>query len=287
MACFVCGRRSSVRGLLVGLHKATIRPACGGPARPRSDSDAGIARAGEAKLPILILVIEGKHDDDGTALAFASQDASHPTARIVLDISNSRNRATATRFHVPDLPVLLCLSPRGLIVSRDEGPITKDLVLKRIDQVIAESPQLDSKLGSLEAAVARGPDDITAQLQLADFLVIRHNAREAIPHLEFVATASRRKRRSASAFGSNSFHHLWISEPEKGRHEAKDLIATLSPRSAEARAGGMLVLGTQDAAARRATLARQELEEAIAAAPGSTYANEAAAAIAKLPPLPR
>jgi len=77
--------------------------------------------------------------------------------------------------------------------------------------------------------------------------------------------------------------HLWIAEPEKGRHEAEDLIAVLGPKAAEARAGGNLVLGLQDANAKRFAVARRELEAAIAAAPESDYAKQAAEAIAKLP----
>jgi hypothetical protein len=77
--------------------------------------------------------------------------------------------------------------------------------------------------------------------------------------------------------------HLWIGEPEKARHEAKDLIATIGPTSPEAIAGGNLVLGLQDITAKRYALAHDEFEAAIAAAPRSTYADTAANELAHLP----
>jgi hypothetical protein len=77
--------------------------------------------------------------------------------------------------------------------------------------------------------------------------------------------------------------HLWIGEPEKARHEAKDLIATLGPTASEAIAGGNLVLGLQDITAKRYELARREFQAAIAAAPQSAYAAAAADELANLP----
>ena len=64
---------------------------------------------------------------------------------------------------------------------------------------------------------------------------------------------------------------------------AKDLIATLGPKSPEAVAGGNLVLGLQETRAKRVALARREFAAAIAAAPQSVYAKQAADAVAKLP----
>ena len=77
--------------------------------------------------------------------------------------------------------------------------------------------------------------------------------------------------------------HLWIAEPEKGRHAAKDLIAVLGPKTPEALAGGDLVLGLQDTNGKRTSLARAEFEAAVSAAPNSIFAQQAAEALAQLP----
>ena len=77
--------------------------------------------------------------------------------------------------------------------------------------------------------------------------------------------------------------HLWIAEPEKGRHEAQELMTVLGPKSMEAYAGCYLALGIQDGSAKRIALARREFQAAMAAAPQSVYAKQAAQALAALP----
>ena len=77
--------------------------------------------------------------------------------------------------------------------------------------------------------------------------------------------------------------HLWIAEVEKGRHAANDLLATLAAKTPEALAGAKLVYGLLDARSKRTALARQEFTAAIAAAPQSSFAKEAAEELAKLP----
>ncbi len=63
-----------------------------------------------------------------------------------------------------------------------------------------------------------------------------------------------------------------------------DLIAKLGTANPEARAAANLVLGNQDAAnPKRITRTRQEYEEAVSAAPASSYGKQAAAALANLP----
>ena len=251
--------------------------------------DAGSARARELKRPLIILVAElgQSRADDEACASFESPSvkATHDRSMtVVLDISVSRNRATATRFHVTETPVLLCLSSRGIIISRDEKRITKSLVLKRIEEARQESPELDGQLVSLEKAAGNGANDVAAQFQLTDFLLDHHNSFEAIPLLATIAHSEA----NASALRIRAWvalarAHYWIAEPEKGRHEADALLATLGPRTPEARAGGEFALGLQDASAKRPALARQEFEDAIAAAPDSPYGKQAAAALANLP----
>jgi hypothetical protein len=248
------------------------------------DGEMALAR----KLPILILVAEpgsSRADDDAAAwFGKLMVKQKNEAAFALLDLSVSRNRAEAARFHVTNTPLLLSLTAGGLIVTRDDKAVTADLVGRRIAEVAQRGPGLETKLAALEEAAARNGNAAAAQLELAEFLLAQQNAREAIPHLEAVAhdeaadTTSR-----VRAWVALVRAHFWITEPEKGRHEANDLIAILGPKTAEARAGGNLVLGMQDANAKRMTLAWRELEAAVAAAPESDYGKQAAAALAKLP----
>jgi hypothetical protein len=181
-------------------------------------------------------------------------------------------------------PVLVCLSPRGLIISRDQGEVAADLVTKRIDDAVSRFEELDARYRLLQAAAARDETNAAAQLAVAEFLLGQQNDREAISPLAVVAgDAAASTGVRVRAWVELARAHLWISEPEKGRHEAKNLIAALGPAAPEAIAGGNLVLGTQDATAKRFTLARQEFESAISASPDSDYATEARNALAKLP----
>jgi tetratricopeptide (TPR) repeat protein len=203
---------------------------------------------------------------------------------VVLDLSVSRNRATAARFHVTNTPVLLGLSPRGLIVTRDERAFTSDLVLNRIGEVAQRGPELDGKLAVLETTVGKDGNDAAAQLELADFLLAQENAREAIPHLEVVAhNEAADLELRVHAWVELVRAHFWIMEVEKGRHEANALIAILGPKTGAACAGANFVLGLQDANAKRVAMAQKEFGAAIAAAPESVYAKQAAEALAKLP----
>ncbi len=250
------------------------------------DLDAELVRAAELGKPIIILVTESgqsRADDDARTLSqdFRDKDG---TLSVLLDISISRNRATATRFHITNTPVLMCLSPKGLIVSRDEAPITQVLLSKRIAEVAQKAPVLDSRLDVLAQAANQNPNDAPAQFELANFLLAQQNEHEAIPHLEIVA------RNEAAdltlrirAWTALARAHLWVAEPEKGRHEAEGLITILGPKTADARAAGDLILGIQDATAKRAALARREFGEATLAAPDSVYGRQAAEELAKLP----
>lgn len=255
------------------------------------DLDAAVAKAVTTRRPVLVLIAGSGHsavDDDARALL---EDATVKEARarvtpVFLDLGISRNRATAARFHITDTdtPMLVFLSCSGVIVSRDEGPITKDLLVKRIDKVATWASDLDVQLALLEEAVAKNGSDPAARLNLADFLLGRQNAREAVAplasvaHSEGIDPAVR-----VRAWVALARAHFWIGEPEKGRHEAKNLMATLGQQSPDAVSGGNLALGLQDATAKRFSVARREFEDAILAAPESTYAKQAADAISKLP----
>ena len=244
-------------------------------------------KGGQA-IMLLVAELGQSSDDDGARIALEEPKMKDDSiVRVLLDVGVSRNRAEATRFHIPQTPVLLCLSSRGVIVSRDEKPITVEVVRKRMKELVPMAHGLDAKLEALERPVAANATDAAAQLALADFLLAQHNAREAIPHLEAIAHAeSSDVPQRLRAWVALAQAHLWVTEPEKARHEAKDLMSKLGPAAPEAIAGGNLVLGTQDTNGKRFPLARQEFEAAIAAAPDSDYAKQAREALAKLPPLP-
>lgn len=255
--------------------------------------DGEISRAADNGLPILVLVMESGESraDDRARKLFKTwaakgrggsrQEAFEP---VLIDLSVSRNRALAARFHITETPLLLGLSPHGLIITRDQKQLARELVRSRVAEIAQKAPALDAKLGMLEDGAAKNMNDAGAQMALADFLLAQQNDREAIPHLEGVAhSGSVNPATRVRAWVELAQAHLWIAEPEKGRHEAEDLMAVLGPKTAEAVAGGNLVLGTQDTNAKRYALARWELEAAIAAAPGSDYARQASKALAKFP----
>ncbi len=251
------------------------------------DLDAEIARATDLRRPILVLVAESgqSHADDHARTLFQTLTAENTgIVFVLLDLGISRNRAEAARFHITSTPVLLCLSSNGLIVSRDAAPITHTLLNKRVEEAAQKGSELDVKLGLLALAASQNPNDAQAQFELANFFLAQRNDHEAIPHLESIAhNEAADPRLRIRAWTALARAHLWIAEPEKGRHEAEDLIAVLGPNMAEARAGGNLVLGLQDAAnVKRIPLARREFEEAIAEAPESDYAKQAEEALVKL-----
>jgi hypothetical protein len=252
------------------------------------DLDAALARASAARRPTAIFIFDpGQKETEWKPQKseFEASLAKTGVMPLALDLSVSRNRAAAARFHITDAgtPLLVCLSPKGVIVSRDERATA---VAARIAEIAftERARRVDRKLAPLEEAVAKSSTDATAQLALADFLVAQGNAREAIPHLALIAHSEAADNNlRVRAWVALARAHLWIAEPEKGRHEASDLIAALAAKTPEAAAGGNLVHGLQDANGKRTALARREFEAAISAAPNSTYAKQAAEALAKLP----
>jgi hypothetical protein len=254
-----------------------------------TDLDLCQLHAAGLKLPLLLLVAESdasRNDNRARALvaSLAKKDLRGKCVVFSLDLAISRNRAMVGRFHVTNTPVLFYLSPKGIIISRDERTITKKTVLQRVAEAQEQSPEVDASLTSLETAVHPQTNDITAIFDLTDFLLAHQNDFEAIPYLTAVAhsdayPSSTRTR----AWVALAQAHLWIGEGEKGRHEAEDLIAALGPALPEAQSGGELVLGLQDAMQQRPTRARGEFGKAIAAAPESIYGKEATQALATLP----
>jgi tetratricopeptide (TPR) repeat protein len=274
--------------LAVAVLLAGWRSGAGTSSAAIPDLDAEIARASPLRQPILVLVAESgqsRADDRARALfdKFALTGKGGSIAYVLVDISISRNRALAARFHVTNTPLLVGLSPMGLIITRDEMPLTKELLRSQVNVLLQQAPALDAKLASLAGAAARDGNNAAAQLTLADFLLSRNNAREAIPHLAAVARSeSAEPRERIEAWVKLGRAHLWIAETEKARNEAKDLIALMGPQFAEARAGGNLVLGLHATFQKRPAVARQYFQAAIAAAPDSEYAKQAAEALAKL-----
>lgn len=264
----------------------------GGGASIITPEELSSAQAQAAKLnrPLILLVIDsgnGATDNNAHATFVSQRVAQTADGTVVtawLDLNVSRARATAARFHPLETPLLVCLSPHGVIVSRDTAPITENLILERMQQALAQSSPLDAKLDQLRKA-AEDESDTAAQMRLADFLMERKNAVEAVPILALVAHSNAvdvdLRIRAWAELGQA---HLWAGEAERAHSEAQNLMATLGPIRPEALAAGSLVLGDQDAAnPKRFPRARQEFEAAIAAAPDSTYGKQAAAALADLP----
>lgn len=268
---------------------------------PRSTSHEAVAgapaplaeatmTAREKGLPLAVLTVDPSRGENDRAAAGAfrsvrsASPAANPAVFSLLELTESRSRALAAPLHALEAPTLVCLSPAGVIVSRDEGTITPQLVRQRIEEAAAQSPALDQHLADLQAAVDARPTDAAASMQLADFLLAHHNEQQAIPHVEDVARDDAAdvsvRVRAWVALGRA---HLWVVEPEKARHAAQALMAALGPRSADAIAGGNLVRGLQDTKAKRYDRAGEELRAAVAAAPDSDYGREAAELLAKLP----
>jgi hypothetical protein len=283
---------SSLSTLLVaviGLLQAGCRLEPGLSIITPADLAAARERAFKSGRPLVVLVAEsGKSKaDDNARAAFVSRAVQKGGGAefAAMDPGISRARATAASLYALETPLLVCLSPRGLVIGRDQGAITESLVIERIRQAAEQWPELEAKYTRLRELADNNKNDAGAQLKLADFLMERRNALEAIPVLAAVAHSEAAvPGLRVRAWAGLAQAHIWNGEPEKGRHEAQELIATLGSVTPEARAAGNLVFGFQDAAnAKRLARARREFAEAIAAAPDSTYGKEAASALAKLP----
>jgi hypothetical protein len=247
--------------------------------------DGAFSRAAEQERPLLILVGEsGSNGDLGASIFDAPPLAAalHQVVPVRLDMNSSRNRAAAARFHVQQTPLLLCLSSRGVQISRDDKDVTAALVERRIGQAVEQGPSLDAQLAALKEAARQNRDNAAAQLRLTDFLMAHGNALEAIPrlaalaHSETVAPSERIR-----AWVDLGRAHLWIGESEKERNEARALLATLGGSLPDAKAAAELLIGIHEADAKRPAQARAAFEAAIAAAPESSYAKEAAAKLGK------
>lgn len=275
-----------VSALLLAVHASGQTPAAGDSAV--TNLEMAQNRAAELKQPLLVLVAESdasRADHRALVLvdSLAAKELRDNTVVLSLDLAISRNRATAARFHITSTPVLLCLSSRGIIISRDDEKLTRRLVLQRVDEARQQSPHLDAQLAQLESA-AGAANNLKAQFALTDFLLAHQNDFEAIPRLAAIAHSNANAPADRiTAWVALARAHLWIAEPEKCRHEAEALLAALGPVAPEAQAGGELVLGLQDTALKRPARARQEFEQAVAAAPESSYGQEAARALAALP----
>lgn len=258
--------------LLTGCRADHIDP---GASAPREiDLDAELQRASQTGAPIVVAAIEpGRSAADDSALRELQG-----TGAIVLDLTNSHNRAAALRYHAEDAPLLVAMTPREIIVSRDVGKISRAEVQNRVAEASRAAPGLDATFNRLKQGA-----DPRERMDLADFLLAQHNAREAIPYLEAVAhSTSTPTDERVGAWVKLVRAHQWIGEPEKGRHEAEHLLAELGAQSPLARAGGNLVLGLQDRTAKRVSRAQAEFEAAIAAGPNSPYAEEARHILAEM-----
>jgi len=129
-------KRTAVAALVIGALVA-------GPFAP--------ARAAEVTMPRMVLVAESgnSHADDAAIKLINDSEIKAKKIEVVaevLDLAVSRNRALAARYHVVETPLFLCLSSKGVIISRDEKRIAKSLVLKRIEEAEKQGPELEAKL---------------------------------------------------------------------------------------------------------------------------------------------
>jgi tetratricopeptide (TPR) repeat protein len=225
-------------------------------------------------------------EDDAARTNFETPHARDDRAfRMLVDLTTPSASAQAARWHVVETPTLLCLSPQGLVVSRDSKPITIDLAAQRLEELPSLAQQLDAQLQALEQPIVTNPDDSSTRMALADFFLAHGNFREAITPLEFVAhTASNDAALRTRAWLALCRAHLSVAEPEPARLEAQEFLRVLGPHVPEARAAANLALGAQDADAQNIPAARAELAAAITAAPDSDYAQQARAALTKLSP---
>jgi hypothetical protein len=252
---------------------------CAAPEKPPAaqdapDLDAELARARASGRALVVVVYEAKRSraDDVASSLFAFESPARVSG-VRLDLAVSRSRAVAARFHLVDAPILLCLSPQGVILSRDEKDLTHDLLARRLDEAEHTAAEIDARLETLEAAASTNAE---SRMKLADFFLAHQNAREAIPHLRAVADdAGAELAVRVRAWVDEARAHFWTGEPEKGRHTAEALIATLGASAPEAKAGGYYALGAQDVKGRHRDLGLRELDQAIAAAPDSFYGQRA------------
>ena len=264
--------------ILAGCHSAPQPPPPSTPS-PTASLENAATDAQATHRPLAILVIDSTRSDaDRTALAaFHSTTAKDQSIiPVVLDLTSSRNRAAAAPLHALDGPTLICQSPASIIISRDTQSITADLVRRRIDQAKQEGPQLDQELAQLNTAARANPNDVAARMDLAAFLLAHDNDQQALAPLDSVAhDQSADLPIRIQAWVAAGKAHLWIGEPEKARHSAQALIATLGPQSPDAIAGGNLVRGLQDKRAKRYDRAQDEFVAAVAASPASIYGKQA------------
>jgi hypothetical protein len=175
----------------------------------------------------------------------------------------------------------VCLSPAGIIISRDEGVASDTLIAERLDHAVRHAAEVDTQFAELKKAAINVP----GRMALAEFLIAQENAREAIAPLKAVADDEKADLATrVHAWVEMGRAHLWIGEPEKGRYASIRLADTLGPKTADAIAGCNLIRGIQDTNAKRFGRARDEFELAISSAPTSAYAREASVRLAQLPP---
>lgn len=256
-----------------------------------ADLDATLEEARAKHQPVLVVVTEvgqrpsearlsARIDDAGVRDRIHDDTVVRETATrfaiVDLDLHVSRSRALAARYHLKATPLLVALSPRGVVVRRDEGDTTRESLLAHLDDALERGPAVDARLVALEAKVAAAPDDVDARLAVAGFLIGQESWREAIPHLEVVAHDARAEAAvRVHAWVDLARAHYWCGESEKGLHTARALIAELGPSDPEAIAGGNLVIARRHMETNRPDLARTELDRAIAAAPESVYGKQA------------
>lgn len=281
--------RSSKARLFLGLVSLGIlaAPGCAGMGDARGALDVAAARSRSRGRPLVVLVVDPSRGEADAEAERAFLSVAKDTAGVdalVLKLDDSRNRAAAAPMHALEGPTLVARSPGGMIVSRDDGPITADLARDRAEQAALIGKELDQEYARLSGEVARNPGDADARMGLAEFLVARQNEALAIPHLQTIADdGSADVGTRIKAWVMLGKAHLWVVEPEKARHAAQALLTTLGEKHPEAVAGGNLVRGLQDAKAKRYGRAKEEFEAAVAAAPTSEYGKEAGEGLAALP----
>ena len=189
----------------------------------------------------------------------------------------------ADRFHVV-APALVYLSSKGVIIGRDEGELTKDALLKSLDQAKSAGRELDIELASLEARLADSLDgngprrdlDVTANRALADFYIAHQNWSEAHLPLRIIANSGNAPPpMRVRAFVDIGRGLLWVGDSEGARGYADELEKGLGKTTPDAVAGARLIQGEIEAEANRKDEALKKLDEAVRASPDSVYGKRA------------
>jgi hypothetical protein len=115
-------------------------------------------------------------------------------AIVAVRLEAGRDKPVACRYQPNELPTIVYLSPRGVILDRTEGFVAEDDLAKRIDGLAEKGKAADEVLATLEAAVQKDADDLDAKDELARFWLGHENWADAVPVLAELVKKAGEKR---------------------------------------------------------------------------------------------